>query len=214
MDGQHPIELARLWQNGRLRTAPDSRRWLPFRATHVASAQVPRFTWDARVRVLPFVHIRVQDGYDAGRGSGRVSLLSAIRIAERSGTPELSSGALHRYLAEAVWYPTALLPRSNLVWTPVDDSRAVATLTDHATTVSLEFRFDEAGEVAAVLAEGRWGTFGGRFMKLPWAGRFGEYRRMDGMLVPTRGEAAWCWSGEWTTVWEGRITSAAYELAP
>jgi hypothetical protein len=125
----------------------------------------------------------------------------------------MSSGALHRYLAEAVWYPTALLPRANLVWTPRDDARAVATLTDAGTTVSLEFRFDEAGQVAAVFAEGRWGAFGGTYVKLPWVGRFGEYRRMDGMLVLTRGEAEWCWSGEWTTVWEGRITSAAYELA-
>jgi len=54
-------------------------------------------------------HVRVLDSYAAGVGSGQVSLLSAVAIASEAGIPVLSSGALHRFLAEEVWFPTALL---------------------------------------------------------------------------------------------------------
>src|SRR5688572_7450692 len=42
-------------------------------------------------------------------GSGHVGLLSAFAVSAAAATPEMNSGSLHRYLAEAVWYPTALL---------------------------------------------------------------------------------------------------------
>src|SRR5690606_36959427 len=58
-------------------------------------------------------------------GSGRVSLLSTLKIAEAAGRPELDASALHRYLAESVWFPSALLPQSGVTWTPLDDRRAL-----------------------------------------------------------------------------------------
>jgi hypothetical protein len=67
--------------------------------------------------------------------------LSAFTVSQDGGTPEMNAGSLHRYLAEAVWYPTALLPGPNLNWTAIDSSKALATLTDHGIMVALEFRF-------------------------------------------------------------------------
>ena len=78
---------------------------------------------------------------------GRVSLFSAFTLSSSANIPELNSGALHRYLAEAVWYPTALLPQAGVQWSPIDEHSALATLTDNGETVSLEFRFNDAGEV-------------------------------------------------------------------
>jgi hypothetical protein len=36
----------------------------------------------------------------------------------------MDEGELSRYLAEAPWYPTALLPAAGIEWEPVDDSAA------------------------------------------------------------------------------------------
>jgi hypothetical protein len=48
-----------------------------------------------------------------------------------------------RYLAEAVWLPTALLPVNGVRWSPIDENRALATLQgDDDVSVSLEFRFE------------------------------------------------------------------------
>ena len=91
-----------------------------------------------------------------GRAGSRVDLWSAIKLGADADRPELNQGALQRYLAEAVWYPTALFPSEHLSWTPIDERKALATLTSHGTSVSLEFHFNREGEVAAIYAPQRW----------------------------------------------------------
>jgi uncharacterized protein DUF6920 len=49
------------------------------------------------------LHVRVRDSLVEGRRSGQVSQLSAFTVSEDAETPEMNSGSLHRYLAEAVW---------------------------------------------------------------------------------------------------------------
>lgn len=200
------IRLVRIGQVGRLRTGVGSDRWMRFEAEHTASPTATGFVWNARVHVAPLLHVRVRDSLVAGEGSGQVSLLSAVTVASAAATPEMNSGALHRYLAEAVWYPTALLPSEKLRWTPIDDHRALATLTERGAAVSLEFRFADSGEVTAIFTPARWGTFDGGYRQLPWEGHFGRYERRDGIMVPMEGNVGWYLDGEWRTVWRGTVT--------
>jgi hypothetical protein len=212
-EGQPFIREAQLEQAGRLRTGTRSNRWLSFEARHVIAPSAPGFVWDARVSLLPLLHLRVRDAYARGTGSGRVSLFSMTLAAESGGEP-LNSGALHRYLAEAVWYPTALLPGASLEWSSMDNSRALATLTDSGITVSLEFRFDSEGEVTGIYTPGRWGKFGKEYRQVPWEGHFRHYREQHGMLVPSGADVGWDSEGELQPVWEGRIRRVSYQFAP
>lgn len=124
----------------------------------------------------------------------------------------MNSGALHRFLAEAVWYPIALLPSDSLRWSPIDDNRAGATLTSGDVTVSLEFRFSESGEIVGIYTPVRWGKFGGSYVQKPWEGRFRDYVTIQGMRVPKHGEVGWYEEGVWQQVWEGMMVDATYEL--
>ena len=211
-DGQPLIRIARLRQTGKLRADTRNRRWLPFEARQIVAPVSVGFIWDARVTIVPPLHVRVLDAYVLGNGSGHVSLLSAIPLASDSGSLELNSGALHRYLAESVWYPTALLPSKALHWSHIDGNRALATLSDAGQTVSLEFRFNEAGEVSGVYSPGRWQKVKGNFRQTPWEGRFRSYREVEGMVVPAAGEVGWYANGQWQMVWSGNIVEAAYEF--
>jgi hypothetical protein len=56
--------------------------------------------------------------------------MSAFPVSAATGSVEMNAGSLHRYLAEAVWYPSSLLPSSRLQWTPIDATSALATLTN------------------------------------------------------------------------------------
>jgi hypothetical protein len=213
-DGQRVITSATLRQTGEVRTSTASDRWLPFTSTHLVSPPGKGFVWNAMVD-LPFAaHLRVLDSYVAGVGAGRVSLLSAFVVASEAGVAELNSGALHRYLAEGVWFPTALLPQSGVEWTPIDERSALAKLTDGGTTVSLEFRFNEAGDVTGIYSTGRFGRFGGDYARVPWEGRFSDYRLEAGMLVPRYGEVGWYEGGALQWVWKGWLVEAQYEYAP
>jgi hypothetical protein len=212
-EGQPYIRVARLHQTGELRTEPQSDRWLLFQADQVVTPLSPGFVWDAQVNIAPLIHVRVRDAYIAGQGSGEVSLLSAITVAAERDRFEMDSGALHRYLAEAVWYPTALLPSAYLEWSPINDNKALASLTDSGITVRLEFSFNDAGEVTGIYSAGRWGIFAGEYKQVPWEGHFRKYEERDGMRVPTEGEVGWYSPGEWQPVWKGTIGEISYEFA-
>ena len=122
----------------------------------------------------------------------------------------MNSGALHRYLAEAVWYPTALLPSAALSWEPIGSNKARATLTDHNSSVALEFGFNSDDEVASIYTPGRWGLFGKEYRQTAWEGHFSEYAERDGVLVPGAGEVGWYVKQEWQAVWKGRLLEAQY----
>jgi hypothetical protein len=206
------IQEVHIRQTGTLRTDAASERWMAFDAEHVVVPPATGFVWNARVRVAPLVHVRVRDALVDGRGSGQVSLMSVFPISADAGGIEMNSGSLHRYLAEAVWYPEALLPSPALKWTHIDPTRALATVTSHGVTVSLEFRFAETGEVTGIYTPARWGTFRGGYRQAPWEGHFRDYRERDGVVVPAEGEVGWYIDDEWRAVWKGVVV--AYDASP
>lgn len=206
-----PIRRVTLKQRGRLKAAASSHRWMRFEARDVIVPPAHGFVWSAKVRLVPWVHLAVTDSLIDGQGSGLVSLQSAFPLTRAGPSPEMDSGSLHRFLAEAVWYPTALLPSASLQWAPLAPDRSLATLTIGEIRVQLEFRFGSTGEVSGIHATGRWGRFRGGYALVPWEGRFGDYERHDGVLIPTQGSVGWIVDGRVMTVWTGRVTSVEYE---
>lgn len=203
----YPIKAVWMEQSGVLRTSTSSENWMDFSACQLVAPMATGFVWNARVK-LPFgAHVRVLDSYSLGVGRGHVSLLSVLGVSSASNEPELNSGALHRYLAESVWYPAALLPQSGVSWVQKDERSAIATVIDHGIEVSLEFRFNDADEVVAVYSPGRFGRFDGKYKKVGWEGHFSHYREQNGFLIPWRGEVGWYDAGKLKLVWKGEINS-------
>lgn len=200
-----------LQQRGVLRKSPTSKKWMKFSADHYISAREPEFKWDADIRIAPFFSIKVTDSYKASKGMSEVGLFNRV-IQKSEGGVEMNSRSLHRYLAEAVWYPTALLPQNGIKWTPISDESALATLTHAETTVSLEFRFNEQGEVVGIFTPARWGTFGKGFKQTPWQGYFSDYYSVGGFKIPRHGEVGWFDSGHWVSVWQGEIINADFKF--
>lgn len=209
---QKLIRTAKIQQSGALRTSTTTERWSSFTASQLVVPPATGFVWNGKVGMPLGAHVRVLDSYIAGIGSGRVSLFSTFAVASEAGAPELNSGALHRYLAEAVWSPTALLPQSGVVWSPINDHSAMATLTDRGMTVSLEFLFNEVGEVTGIYSPGRFGSFDGGYKQVPWEGHFRDYQVKAGMRIPLYGEVGWYDDGALQLVWKGNVINAQYEL--
>lgn len=172
----------------------------------------PGFVWDAGIRMAPIVSVRVRDSYIGREGTMLGKLAALLPVVEQRGTPEMASGSLLRYLAEAVWLPTALLPSEGVSWAAVDDSAARATLTDGATTVSLDVQFGALGEIVRVSAM-RQREVNGTFVLTPWVGVFREYARINGMMIPMTGEVEWVTPQGRLPYWRGRIVTVKYELA-
>lgn len=209
-DGQKLIQSVEMIQKGELRTGVDSVRWLAFTAQQQISPPARGFVWKARIGLPLGAHIQVIDSYIDGQGTGRVRLCSTLPLGAQQNLPQLNSGALHRFLAEAVWCPTALLPQAGVEWQAIDDHSALATLSDHGTRVSLVFRFNEHNEVCGIYTPGRIGKFKEGFRKVPWEGHFSDYRLCNGVRVPFYGEVGWYANNRLQLVWKGRLENVRY----
>ncbi|MGI8509922.1 MAG: DUF6544 family protein [Gemmatimonadaceae bacterium] len=125
----------------------------------------------------------------------------------------MASAELLRYLAEAVWLPTALLPSARVSWTPVSDTVAIATLTDDQTSTTLDVYFGERGEIVRI-ATMRYRDVDGTPVLTPWVGHFGNYQRVKGMMIPMSGDVEWVLPGGLFPYWRTHVVSADYEFAP
>lgn len=208
--GQPLLRSARIKQAGDFRAGGFDAPWSPFTAVQHFTAHPPGFVWDASIRMAPLATVRVRDSYIEGVGSMKGKMASLIPVVDQSGGPGMAAGALHRYLAESAWFPTALLPGGSVAWEPVDDTTARATMTDGETSVWLDFRFGDRGEIVSVFTPARLREMDGEYVPTPWGGSFREYQEVDGMMIPMAGEVEWILPEGRLSYWRGRIVSAEY----
>jgi len=208
--GQPMVASARIEWTGKFSMRPH--RWSAFTATQHYHVQPPGFVWDARVWMTGILPVLVRDSYSDREGSLKAAIGGIVKVADASGTSDIAKGELLRYLGEAVWFPTALLPTAGVTWTALDDDSATATLSDGATTVSLDAHFGESGEIASISAM-RPREVAGRYVSTPWVAHLHCYTRRHGMMVPTAGDVEWQPSSGPLPYWRGRVVSATYDFA-
>lgn len=211
--GQAIITAVDVEHSGMFNTREEGEQWRPFSSTQRVVTDRPGFYWDARVAIFPGLPVYVHDAYITGTGILHVSLLGLITVADMRDTPEMARGELMRYFAESAWYPTALLPSRGVRWESIDDRSARATKEDGSVRLSMIFRFGDDALIDTVYAEARERVVGDTTENRPWEGRFFDYHRIDGMMVPMQGEVSWIVEGERRPYWRGTITSIAYETA-
>lgn len=170
--------------------------WKPFRSRQFVQIRRPGFVWDARVYAAPGVTVHVHDAYVSGRGVLTASLQGLVTVMSLPPSAELDEGELLRFLAEATWYPMALVPYegpdgAGLTWEAIDERSARVTLRDGAATATLTFFFGEDDLVARVRCEGRGRATKDGVVLTPWEGRVWNYTNLQGVLVPLDGEVAW-----------------------
>jgi hypothetical protein len=211
-DGQPIVSAVYVEHSGTFNMSGTGEKWKGFTSTQRVIAQRPGFDWEARIEMMPGLTARVHDAYIAGEGILHATLFGLVSLVNLRGTPEIAQGELMRFLAEAAWYPTALLPSQGVQWSAVDDFSANATLKDGETTLTLLFRFAN-GLITSVRAEARGRTVGGAVIPTPWEGQWSNYELHDGICIPTEGEVAWLLPEGPKPYWRGRITSLRYEFA-
>lgn len=197
--------------------AEGSDRWISFTSTQRVITRRPGFVWDARMAIVPGITVRVHDAYVAGEGILHPAVLGLFSLTDlRGASPEpggVAHGEFMRFVAEAAWYPTALLPGQAARWTAVDEHSAQVDLGDGAVGISLLLRFDPGtGLIDSVRAEARGRTVGQGVVMTPWEGRWWDYAEHGGMKVPMSGEVAWLTADGRRTYWRGKVTALAYEF--
>jgi len=170
-------------------------RWLPFRASQVI-APGQGFVWVARVAGL----IEGHDLFIDGAGEMEWKLLRLFSVARGAGT-DVSRSAAGREAGEAFWLPTTLLPRFGVEWTATADGQAVARVPTSTETIDVTYDLDEVGRVESIAFQ-RWGDpqRTGSFALHTFGGTMSDYRRFEGVTIPTRGSVGWHFGEpDWTS---------------
>ncbi len=213
-DGQAMISAATINIAGTFNLSATGQQWKPFTSQQRVITRRPGFLWDAKIAMLPGVTVRVVDSYIAGKGLLQAAIQGLFTVADIQGDGEIARGEFMRFFAEAAWYPTALLPSQGVRWEAVDDTCANATMVDGPITLTLLFRFNDAGLIASFRAEARGAGVGKAMVMLPWEGHWSNYQVIDGMTVPFTGEVAWLRPEGRQSYFVGTVTSLAYEFSP
>lgn len=212
-DGQPIIRSVDVKHSGTFNMSTNIARWLPFTSQQLVSTNRPGFIWNARIMMFPGVPVRVHDAYITGEGLLRPSILGLFALTDVQGGGDIAKGELMRYFAEAVWYPTALLPSQGVSWQAVDDTSANATLTDGPIRLTMLFRFGDDGLVSSIYANARGQMVGATTVMMPWEGRMSDYRKQDGMTVPFTSEVGYITPQGEKPYFRGTITQLTYVFA-
>jgi hypothetical protein len=209
--GQPHVAAVTLGMSGTFNLSPTGEQWRPFSSRQRVTTCRPGFVWDANILMLPGVGVRVVDSYVAGQGLLHAAIGGLITMARFRGDGEIARGEFMRWFAEVAWYPTALLPSQGVQWEAVDGSSANATISDGELTLTLLFRFNESGPIESFRAEARGAMVGKQMVMAPWEGRWSNYQKHEGMLVPMTGEVAWMRPEGRRPYFLGTVTSLVYE---
>lgn len=213
--GQRPIAHARVHWTGEFNLgAPGADRWVPFTAVQDFVPAVPGFVWDARMQLAPGLTVRVRDALIDGRGEMRGAVLGLVPVVDKAGTEAMAQATRRRYLGEAAWFPTALLPAAGVRWTAIDDTRALATLGRGPEEVSVEFRFAADGRMTGMYAA-RHTYDNGRDPPSvhPWQGRYLAFTQAEGIEVPDAAVVEWLFPERTYAYWKARPQRIEYAYA-
>src|SRR5918999_3339880 len=137
---------AQLGMRGQLRLG----RWLPFQAEQVLAPH-HGFYWAARVAGV----ISGFDRYLDGRGELRWKLRGVVPVTRAEGQ-DVARSAVGRVAGEAMWLPTALLPRFGVAWEATDDRHVTARFALEGIAVNLHYGLADDGRIGSVSFD-RWG---------------------------------------------------------
>jgi hypothetical protein len=161
-------------------------RWLPFRARQVLSPH-HGFVWAARAAGV----IAGSDRYVNGEGGMDWKLAGLVTVAHAEG-PDVSRSAAGRAGAEAVWVPTALLPRFGVRWSASDADQVTARYQLGETPLEVHYRLDQDGRIVSLVFD-RWGDpdNSGTWAWHPFGGEITGYSTFDGVTIPSAGRVGW-----------------------
>lgn len=138
------IKSVRIRQKGDIQVH-DEASWKPFTAIQYVSVKPPQMLWAGNAEHWPMTNLKILTTYLSNRGETFAYLWGLVPAFENRGA-EMKAYLMVRWLGEAVWYPTALLPNDHISWEAVESkqaevSQARVRLTDGDMSVSGIFTF-------------------------------------------------------------------------
>lgn len=211
VEARGPIGFVEVTMEGDFRR-PLTEGFSPTSAEQTIAVGTPSLMFSARTSMLPGVWARAYDFYANGEMEMKAKVMSTLTVVDESETPELNRTSLQRWLLESPMYPAALLPGGPVRWEPIDDTHARAVVTADGLEASLVATFGVDGSLESFAAEENGD------LTTPYHGSGehvlrGDYRLIDGMMIPHSFTISRAADGETFPFWTGEIDSITFHPA-
>ncbi|HEA19785.1 MAG TPA: hypothetical protein ENH87_02570 [Pricia antarctica] len=186
--GKEKIVSVRLKQKGEMRTKPEG-KWMPFTAEQYFNVKNPAFVWSTKVEFNSMVNMVGRDKLIDGKGEMLIKLSNVIPVVNEGNIEKINSGAMLRYMAEMVWFPSAAL-NDYIKWEPIDANSVRATFTLNGKSVSGVYEFSSEGNFKSFEADRYYG--GKDDSKLEkWKVIASDYKEFNGVKIPNECSVIW-----------------------
>jgi hypothetical protein len=176
-----------LRQTGWLRTKKEW-KWMRMEANQFITTERPGFVWQAVIRAGRMFTINGYDQYRNGKGSMLIKALNVLTLAKDDGE-QIDQGAMMRFLAEIMWFPTAAL-NSYIRWEYINDRQARAVMQYENVTASGVFSFNDEGDVTGFEGK-RYANFNHVYSLELWCITVTGYREFHGIRIANKSQVTW-----------------------
>ena len=183
------ISAVRLSQKGLMKLEPEQKDWYKPQAAQYTTVSKPGFLWQVDLAVLPVINTKGRDLFYLGNASMLIKIASLLPVVEQGSNDKINESALHRFLLELPWYPTAAL-NDYLDWEEIDSTTARATINYQGVEASVIFKFDREGNLISTEAM-RYKESDESAERLRCTGELKEYKEVDGIMVPMEIDVSW-----------------------
>lgn len=188
--GREKLKSAKItWKDAALKFENDE-PWRPMICRQYNFLPEPMRLTYMKNRDFQLVPMEAIDSYLKGIGEMRVKLLYFLPVADSLGK-EMNQAELVTILAETILIPLYAV-QHYIKWEVLDQLTTRGTITDHGTSASGIFHFNESGEVIKFETNDRF--FSGKkgvFEKTKWTVIVGNYIQNDGFRFPSTFKAVW-----------------------
>lgn len=183
-------QFATIKQEARFKTDVNS-DWFSMRAEQYYTTKDPNFLWYSELETSKYFWINAIDSYINNKGNMLIKFNSSITIADSWGI-ELDKSGLLRFISEAVYFPTGLVPSENLIWNVLDSNIAEIKFKDGDISVVAKVFFNPDYTINKIETYDKYRALEDGFLKSLHTVYFSKYALFDdSFLVPTYMEVEW-----------------------
>lgn len=135
--GKNRISIVNLTQTGLMKLEPKQIEWYKPKAEQLITVNEPGFLWQVDLAMLPVIKTKGRDLFYQGNASMLIQIAYLLPIVDQKTNAKINESALHRFLLELPWYPTAAL-NDYLLWEEVNSTTARATINYRGTKAAAE----------------------------------------------------------------------------
>ena len=192
--GQERIKAVTFSQRGKMKLKPEQEDWINAEAKQYVRVDEPGYLWQVNLPMPPIIHTKGRDLFYQGKGLMEIRIGSLISVVKVGNNPKINESALHRFLLELMWYPTAAL-EDYITWEAIGQRSAKAVLSYAGMSVEATFYFEEDGKLTKIEAM-RYKESDADAERLPCVGEIKGYINVDGLKIPHLIDVTWVIDGE------------------